>query len=363
MGTALAKRKNKFPIGGALARPLALLFVFAFTPSATQGSETQAGAQNTAAIVNYVGSDDSMEAATVSAMTALMNLAALNIPGAFSFGYKAYGQYINSEKLDDLELRTLRNKGRMLSVGGMMVNTAGLDNIGKAQDGESGISGRPTTFSRLDPSFLHRGEAAAVAEQFERVTGMSRDDFLRHLGSATDSDLSYDDPDLLQKVEARYEMFKAEVKNPDFRKKLETAESMFPGPARQELLERVQAMYVDAWQGGAGAPSEGLAQGFESSPAAPAPAGAQPPAALTEASPQLAAAGSAERAPSSFLQVPDGDAGLFIGIRGGDSQETLTEFFSAAEQGESDSIFTKVSKRYRILMPALLGRADVISAR
>ncbi len=169
--------------------------LFLLSPaSATAEEFTQAGAQNTAANLNNRGSDDSLEASSNSAMVAIMNLAALNIPGAFSNGYRAYGQYINSEKLDELESKNLRRKNSMASLGAGMTGGANSSTGSGGKNG-GGITG--TTFSRLDPAFMYKGEANDIASEFEKRSGMKREEFLRHLGSATDSDITFQDPNLL----------------------------------------------------------------------------------------------------------------------------------------------------------------------
>lgn len=332
----------------------------------------QASTQNKAAKVNNRGSDDSMEAATDSAMIAIMNAAALNIPGAFSWGYKGYGQYINSEKLDDLEARTLKLRGKMNSVGTSIVKSGGGGG-GNGDDRKgSDVSGN-TSFSRLDPGFLRKGRSAEISEEFEKQTGMPREEFLGHLSSATDSDLSYDDPNLMQKIEGRYQQFKSRIPNEKFRKGLETAETLVPAPMRNEALGKLAKMYSDAWS------DDGKSPAIASEPATPAPA-------VVAAQPQMVRPGADPNSPGSFnapasavsdssaqdmarkiastdpnYRVERNVAGMFIGIGGKNAQEALNEFLETPS--DNDTIFLKVTKRYRVLTPGLLGQASVIESK
>jgi hypothetical protein len=332
------------------------LFLFLISPSSRSEEFTQAGAQNTAAKLNNRGSDDSMEAATNSAMVAVMNLAALNIPGAFSNGYRAYGQYINSEKLDDLELKTTRRKGSMSSVGYGMVG--GGSNSGTGGNGKNGGGISGTTFSRLDPAFLYRGETSEVAAEFEKRSGMKREDFLRHLGSATDSDITFQDPNLQQKLEGRFEMFKAGIQNKDFKDGLEKAASMFSPSMRSEAIAKLQSYYNEQWGGGspeilAEAPAENLQAAPTTSANASPLVNAEAPNSTKNDEEKIA------RAPAS-ASIQGGKNSMFIGINSGNPQDTINELLNSPQALETDSIFLKVSKKYRSLTPRMMGSAPTL---
>ena len=267
-------------------------------------------------------------------MVAIMNLSALNIPGAFSNGYKAYGQYLNSEKLDDMEAHAKQNKGGLASMG------AG----GTASS--SSEAARPTTFSRLDPSYLREGEASEVAAEFESRSGMSRDEFLRQLGSATDSDLTYEDPDLMPKLEARFNAFTQSIPNKGFRKGLETAKNMVPASLRAEALNKLASLYNETWKD-----------------APPAASGETPMVAATN--PPVAAASApaeeappAERVPASETSaaLADKNGGMLLGIS--QDSNALRDLLGSADGNEEGAltIFEKVSRRYRLLSPALIGK-------
>lgn len=318
----------------AMATKVTLLcFGVAISLGASAAEFTQEGAQKTSEELNNLASDNSLRAASSSAMMALMNLSALNIPGAFSNGYRAYGQYINSEKLDNMEAKAISNKGGMASIGS-----------GVAAQAQNSGAARATSFSRLDPSYLYKGESAAVAEEFEKRSGMRREEFLRQLGDATDSDLTWGDPDLMQKLDGRFQKFTNAIPNKDFKKGLETAASMMPAAARSEALSKLASFYSDSWNGLSPAPV-----------VAGAPETAAP--AETAAVAQPSQTQEDTRAPASVAEETisaASRAGQFLGIN--QSPDALKDLLGSADGQETDSLFRKVSNRYRLLTPQLVGK-------
>jgi hypothetical protein len=316
-----------------LARYLAAA-ALCLAPALSLAAEfTQEGSQRIAEKLNNTASDDSLEASSTSAMMAIMNLSALNIPGAFSNGYRAYGQYINSEKLDNMEAHAIANKSSMGSIADAVANQT------------TNTAARPTSFSRLDPSYLYRGESAAVADEFEKRSGMRREEFLRQLGSATDSDLNYEDPDLMKKLEGRFQQFTAAIPNKDFKKGLETAASMLPAAARSEALGKLASFYADSWKGSNPMP---VAAGDPQA----APIVSQP--ATTEAS--AATEEAPARAPASVVaeESLSQSSGMLLGLN--QNSDALKDLLSSAEGPDKDSIFQKISNRYRLLTPSLVGK-------
>lgn len=329
---------------------------------------TQAGSQQNAANVNHQGSDDDMDEATRNAMKAFMNLAALNIPGAISKGYEAYGNYINSEKLDDLEARTKKLKNTMTSITASgALNGGSLANAGAIADRKaSGVTGTAnsrtlTTLSRLDPSFLYKGETAAVAEEFEKRSGMKRDEFFRHLSAATDAQYTFDDPSLQSKLEQRFQAFKERIPNQEFRAGLERAESMVPNAIRTKMLGEAMAFYKNAWG----------SSGSTVATAPPAPilpeAGAMAASNTAAPTPSTAASSSdvksAQRAPASAPSVEKEGfypqkMGFYIGLK--DDPNALNAYFQNANlPSDDDSIFKVVSLKYRKLTPGLVAKKNV----
>jgi len=344
---------------------ISILLLTRIPASFAANDVTQENAQNRAARINNRGSDDSMEAATTSGMNAVMNLAALNIGGAVHWGYKGYGQYTNSEKLDDLEIRTLKLQGKMTTVGQGLVKGGGGGGTRQLTGrGPSGVTGN-TSFSRLDSGFLYKGQAAEVASEFERQSGMKRDEFLAHLSDATDSDISWEDPDLMQQLEARYQRFKSRVPNEKFRKGLETAETLVPPTARQELLGKFSKFYFDAWKDSpTSTPNVAQASSIDlSTPKSESTNSARPTA--SAAAPVSSAINSANpstdgmnrtlaSADEPSYKVERKMARMFIGLGSQNSQDTLNEYLANADLAE-ETIFLKVSKRYRLLTPSLSG--------
>lgn len=352
----MGARSKRVETGNIFHGIWALVLILTYTHIPPSFALDQETAQNNTGKLNNIGSDDSMEAATDSVMVAIMNLAALNIPGAFSNGYKAYGQYINSEKMDDVEAKALKRRGSMASIGNNIVNTAALNTAGKNVGQGSGVSGT-TTFSRLDPKFLYKGKTNEIATEFERQSGMRRETLLKHMASATDSDLNYSDPNLLHKLEARFEAFKADVPNKDFRGGLERAANMFPHSARVETLDKLSTMYTAAWKGSPQESQSSVASAGTNAPA-PGPASA-PESTMISTSINAAAVPIQDEKTTgrTIASAPVLKEAAFIGIGSGkNSQEMVNEFLSTPTPSEMESIFTKVSRRYKILTPALLGR-------
>ncbi|MGZ3695066.1 MAG: hypothetical protein ACXWQO_13010, partial [Bdellovibrionota bacterium] len=120
--------------------PLGILAILLLFPTKAF-SYSQAESQQNAVTTNHHGSDDDQDLAYRNAMKAFMNLAALNIPGAISKGYEAYGNYTNSEKLDDLEARTKHLRNNMDSAGGSIIGATSGVSGSACESKDSGVSG------------------------------------------------------------------------------------------------------------------------------------------------------------------------------------------------------------------------------
>ena len=269
-----------------------------------------------------------------------MSLASLNIPGAFHYGYTAYGQYNNSQELDDLKARTNSLKNSMASNG---AKPLGTDN--------SGISGGApgqNTFSRLNSEFLYKGEAANVAAEWEKRTGMRREEFLQQLASASESGLFWDDPNLMQKLEQRYQAFKAKVTNKDFLASMEKIEGMYPSAARNKLLaqayEKYQEFKKTPFQGGA------ESKIAEAPVAADTKNDAKAVVAETKTINAPTAALNSREPASDQINMKD-KLGSFIGV---DSEkdkafDELMQGAKSAQPIDNESIFQRVSNKYRLI--------------
>ncbi|MGZ3712832.1 MAG: hypothetical protein ACXVBE_13800 [Bdellovibrionota bacterium] len=340
------------------------VFLLLAAPGPAFADTTQASSQGTAADTNHKGSDNDIDEATSNGMQALMNLSALNIPGAFSKGYEAYGNYINSTKLDDLEAKTKKLKGTMVSVGQGPVTGTSNASTPNVADADSGVSG--TMFSKkLNLTSLQSGKAAVLATEFEKRSGMSREELVQHFNGAVDAQLNYRDPDLLNKLETRFHAFRDRIPNKDFREGFVKAENLFSDPLKAKALGEVMAFYQSAVSGGK---SEAKLATGDNGPAAAVPANAvavkeDPNAAKTadaKASDAAGAvnAGAAATDPNRVIASDANSAysgeklGMFIGLNG--NSNALKDFVQAGNLNDDEiSIFQMVTTRYRRLTPKL----------
>ncbi len=375
-------RGNFWQIGWALALSVSLA-----TPATAQptrdynynGKEiNQTDAQGYGSNNYYNGSHDSEDEGYRNGMRAMSRLASLDIGGAIHYGYKGYGNYINSENMDDLDAMTNNRRGKMGSAGLTSVSGGGGNGSGAVANGDyvnptgperegarlpDGYSGKSTNsessitkrrWSERDKGFLYRGETGEVAAEFEKKTGMSRETFANHVASIVDARLSFDDPDLMNKLERRFLAFKAEKMNSDFKSKLEKVHSMFSFAKKTEMLQEAADFFNQhrskGGQGGemlANSPTpaeEGKTPATgENGSVDRAPASAEEGAAIALA-PQSADPNKAE--------VSRDQMKLYLGLDGSKGDE-LKDILNGSE----DTIFKLVHKRYRKLTPGLLGRA------
>lgn len=303
---------------------LGLAFALAPTPAL---STTQNSAFQTTDVQNRAASDDSMQVSTTYAMTALMDLGNLNVPGAVKNGMTAYGKYRNSETLDKL--------GDM-----NYANAQGLSSIG----GSSAPATRKTdtTFRRLDPSFLRKGEAGKVAEEFEKKSGMSRDAFLAQMSDISEKKIKRSDPQLIEKVLGRFEGFLSHIPNQDFKGNLQKAVGMVPESVRNSVITNAVSKYANMSAALPNAPAAADTKLAEANPATPAPAvEAQPEA----PAPTPAAQTVASRAPASDDDTPESER---------DKSMRNLVLGAIDTQGQDETIFQQVSRKYRVLTGQLV---------
>jgi len=357
-----------------LAAPPALARDYNYNKDMTQQDAMGYGSNN-----YWNGSGDSKDEGVRNGMRAMGRLASLDIGGAIHYGYKGYGNYINSQKMDDLDARAWKKKNTMNSVtngmiggakGGGSGTTAGdayssvgpqseaakmpSGSNGKSTNSESAITGNK--WKDMDKGFLYRGETAEVAAEFEKKTGMSREEFFDHVANAADSNLSFDDPNLMNNLEQRFQAFKGAVRNKDFKDKLDKVHSMFSFMKKTEMLQEAASFYY-AQRGPLTPPDQMLAGGAGKGEAstvsvsgnggATAAAGER---ALASDSTSLLAAQSNSDPREATLRKDQ--MGLYLGLESSHGDE-LKDIMVNAE----DTIFKAVSKRYRKLTPGLLGRA------
>jgi hypothetical protein len=290
--------------------------------------------------VNDQGSDESLRNSAVYAMQALMDLSATRLPNAMTNGYRAYGKFRNSENLDRLKDINALNANSLASI-------------------ESGAAELPvrteTSFRRLDPAFLYQGDAGKVAAEFERLSGMKRNDFLVHMAEASEKKIKRSDPQMIDKAFSRFEGFIDKIPNAEFRANLERNMNIVPETMRRgmvaQAVTKLAGFFADAGTAGAVSPldstisEKGVAQ-LAGTQAAPSDqAGERKPAAATEA---------------SALPPPPGKKGKDGGILGSvvlsairtQGQDAAPQASPSEMEGEQ-TIFQQVTKRYRILTPKI----------
>lgn len=276
-------------------------------------------------VKNRSASDTSLQHSTSYAMNALMDLGNLNIKSAVNNGMNAYGKYRNSETLDKLGDINFNQASAMSSVG------------------SEGASAAPrktdTTFRRLDQSFLRKGEMNQVATEFEKKSGMSRETFMNQLSEISEKKIRRSDPQLVDKVLGRFEGFVAKIPNKGFRESLQKGVNMVPQSMRTGIISKAVAKFSNAL-----APSDVSAPAAEQLATAPAetPVTAEAAevavAAAEPAAPEVAAAEAEPmRAPAAEEANPLGNI----------IQAALDE------QSQDPTIFQIVTRRYRLLTPAI----------
>lgn len=253
-------------------------------PSAPAAPLNQVTAQIESERLNRLASDKSLQHSTTHAMQALMKLASGNVPSAISSGMNAYGKYRNSENLDHLgDLNTIY-AGNMSSVGAASPTAA------KKTD---------TSFRRLNPSFLNEGEFSKISAEFERKSGMKREDFLRHMSEISEKKISRNDPQLVDKLLSRYESFLAHIPNKEFRGKLEKGVKMVPNTVRKGLVAKAVAKFAGFFGSTPNPATVSLATPADQPEAGGAQAAATPAAADAPNSDISSESAQAEGAPAS----------------------------------------------------------------
>lgn len=186
---------------------------------------TQAEAQELAGKVSSAGADRSLQSSTTRAMQALIQFNDSDIPGAVKSAIRAYGSFKTSEDLDRMRKITILKKAGLGSSGTLTVTE---------EDGAF-LASR-TSFRRLDPDFLEKGEAAKIAEEFEKKTGIKRKDFLEQMANAAETKLFVNDPKLFEKAQADFNAFVEKIPNAEFKAKVKSAVGLIPDLTKNQLL-------------------------------------------------------------------------------------------------------------------------------
>lgn len=171
----------------------------------------QAAAQEEAKRVQDEGSDESLKRSYGNGLQAVNQFFNLNIPGAITYGVKAYGQYRNSEKLDSLKDKSKLNENGMASNGVS----------GPAASGSIGHTEFVSPYARLGTKFLHEGETAIIAEKIEKLSGISRDKMFQIAAETHSHSRTLDDPGFISWAMKTYRELTAKSPNKNFRDALE----------------------------------------------------------------------------------------------------------------------------------------------
>ncbi|MGE3262150.1 MAG: hypothetical protein AB7K68_10250 [Bacteriovoracia bacterium] len=314
---------------------LTLTFAFSPAPAFAAGTPstppiTQKNAQAVAEDLNRKASDQSMQSSTTSAMKALMHFANSEMPSAVSNGMTAYGKYRNSENLDKLGDQNTLNEVSMVS-------------FGNGASAASGVSKTPaktnTSFRRLDPSFLRQGEAGKIADEFERQSGMKREDFLKEMSAVSEKKISRTDPQLMDKLLSRVESFASRIPNAQFRAKVEANIHKVPETVRTGLVAKA----ISTFSGFMAAASSDSAAHIHMPVATEAP----------KASPVAAAPTISVPEPELAAEVPSVAASSPTLVAPNQKTDMLGTVINEAirTQAEDPSIFEIVTRRYRVVMP------------
>ncbi len=301
------------------------------------------------------GSDASLQNSTTHAMQGLMDLAEQKQPSAIQHGYKSYGQYRNSEDLD-----FLRMKSRL---GYLRQHTQNIVNSASRGAGRNlePIADLKTNYNRLDPSFLRKGEAGKIADEFEKKSGMKRETFLKVMARASESTISPSDPKLLDKVISRFEGFVKEIPNAEFRKNIEKNINSVPTTVRtgliskgvQKIAEIMAKMPPDK---NAPALIAAIPNSPERSPAAAVAVVANPSTETTSPTPTAVTGMESVEQEECLIDMKimpseSGYKGLAHEKFTGDVLGSVMQ--TAIDEQKEETIFKQVSKRYRAMTPKL----------
>ena len=103
---------------------------------------------------------------------------------------------------------------------------------------------------------MRRREEREAAE-FERQTGMKREEFLKQMAEISEQKIKRSDPMMIDKALARFEGFLKKIPNAEFRKNAEKSVAMVPNTMRRGMVGQA---------GSSGARGVGVFGGGGSSP-------------------------------------------------------------------------------------------------
>lgn len=339
--------KNSYKQSYKAALAALALFAAPFECLATD----QTAAQEEARRLNNQGSDDSLDASYGNALQALGHFYSLNIPGAIQKGVKAYGQYKNSEELEDLRDKNKRLAGSMSSVGAGRPEASGI----------TGESKYVSPYARLDRKFLHQGETGKIAEKIEKLSGIPRDKMFQMAVDVHTNSKTIDDPEFVSWSMKTYRGLVKQVPNEDFRSALTKfgdmadkviatgavegvlAQFRKAGGEKQVMVAEVKPLSMPPTETKDLPPTE--AAPTETSPTPPQVAGDTPPGPERTEDPAssfsprgVVGEVSANQRPGFDRLQLDPQDKFFV---------NLAKEASAARREQEDTIFRKVSRKIR----------------
>lgn len=307
---------------------------------------TQEEAVFEAAVVQKQGSDASLQTSTTHAMKGLMDLAAQKRPSAIQNGYKAYGQFRNSEDMDMMRLRNQLSYYKLHTEN--LMNSKATSRLRMLEP----VEDMNTDFSRLDPKFLREGEAGRVADEFEKKSGMKRETFLKAMARASQSSISTSDPQLVDKVISRFESFVKDIPNAEFRQNVEKTINEVPATVRKGMIAKGVQKIAEIM---ATLPGDKSKIAFT----LPQPEAERGPAALPPVTDALPAVAIEEKKPEPEHAVPNtAMVPTESGFRGIEKEKFAGDVIgsvmqTAIDEQKDQTIFRQVSKRYRAITPKL----------
>jgi len=318
-----------------------LTFICITAGSKAFANLTQEEAVYQASLVQKQGSDASLKQSTTSAMRGLMDLSEQKRASAIQHGYKAYGQFVNSEDMDYMNLKNQLTYYKL--------HTENILNSKAGSASRAPLEIVKTTYNRLDTQFLREGEAGKVADEFEKKSGMKRDQFLKIMARASESTISPSDPKLVDKVISRFEGFVKEIPNAEFRQGIEKSIQDVPASVRTGLISKGVQKIAEIM---AKMPSE---KGEIAIATSKPETIERKPATIPEEAPRviIAAVEPLEHQTGVINMVPNesGYRGLEKEKFSGDVIGSVMQ--TALDEQKEETIFKQVSKRYRAMTPML----------
>jgi hypothetical protein len=313
----------------------ALSLVQASAAIADTATSTSAGTNQLSSLSNNytadsLGSDNSLRSSTVYIMQALIDFNNTRLVSAVKNGYQAYGQYRNAENLDHLKDQTAISANSLGSADSAPIYTSTYTN---------------TTYARLDPSFLRQGTADTISGEFERETGMTREDFLSQLSSISEQKIKRSDPQMIDKALSRLEGFIQKVPNTEFRQNAERNLALVPNSVRRGMISQAVSKLAGFFDTGP-ANSALNASSITDLASGKLPE-VKPGSEITAAS---SATDNVARKPAATGITQPGVPSASSGKTGAEGAVAAALF--TQENGDV-TIFQQVTKRYRILTPLL----------